>query len=92
VYLLSDDIFRVVDLNKENRGRKKWRIVVVFLLVLVVSSSSLLYWLWDREVDFEAYKTEVRESVNNSIGRLTLNEVIMDDNQILLNATFEPVK
>jgi hypothetical protein len=92
VYLLSDDIFRVVDLNKENRGRKKWGIVVVFLLVLVVSSSSLLYWLWDREVDFEAYKTEVGETANNSLGRLTLNEVIMDDNQVLLNATFEPAK
>jgi len=89
--LLSDDIFRVVDLNKENRGRKKWGIVVL-LLVLVLSGSSLLYLWRDREVDFEAYKTEVGETANNSLGRLTLNEVIIDDNQILLNATFEPIK
>lgn len=88
--MLSDDILRVVDLDKENRGRKKWGIVV-FLLLMMVSGVVLYLW-WDEDVDFEAYKTEVGKTASNSLGRLTLNEVIIDDNQILLNATFEPVK
>ncbi len=88
--MLSDDILRVVDLDKENRGRKKWGIVV-FLLLMMVSGVVLYLW-WDEDVNFEAYKTEVGKTASNSLGRLTLNEVIIDDNQILLNATFEPVK
>lgn len=88
--MLSDDILRVVDLDKENRGRKKW-VIIVFLFLMVVSGFLLYLW-WDKDVDFAAYKTEVGKTANNKLGRLTLNEVIIDDNQILLNATFEPVK
>jgi len=79
-----------VDLDKENRRSKKWLIVVIFLLM--VASGLVLYLWWNQDVDFEAYKTVVGETANNSLGRLTLNEVIIDDNQILLNATYEPVK
>ncbi|WP_230874994.1 DUF4179 domain-containing protein [Lysinibacillus cavernae] len=89
--MLSGDMLRVVDLNKEKRGRNKWGIFV-FLLLMVGSGLVVLYLWWDKDVDFEAYKTEVGKTANNSLGRLTLNEVIIDDNQILLKATFEPVK
>ena len=88
---MSNDILRVVDLDKENRGRRKKRGIVVIFLLMVISGSLLYLW-WNRDVDFEAYKTEVGKTASNSLGRLTLNEVIIDDNQILLNATFEPVK
>ncbi len=87
---MSNDIIRVVDLDKENRRSKKWLIVVILLLMV---ASGLVLYLWcDQDVDFEAYKTVIGETANNSLGRLTLNEVIIDDNQILLNATYEPVK
>ncbi len=45
-----------------------------------------------KEPDFSVYKTFVGQTIENDFGRLTLNEVMMDDNQILLNATFEPVE
>ena len=83
-------MIRVVDLDKENRKSKKWFIVVI--LLLMIASGSMLYLWWDQDVNFEAYKTDVGKTASNSLGRLTLNEVIIDDNQILLNATFEPGK
>ncbi|MGE7129526.1 DUF4179 domain-containing protein [Lysinibacillus xylanilyticus] len=43
-------------------------------------------------MNFEDYKTVVDITTENGLGRLTLNEIIIDDNQILLNATFKPVK
>ncbi|WP_339280170.1 DUF4179 domain-containing protein [Lysinibacillus sp. FSL P2-0066] len=87
---MSNDMIRVVDLDKENRRSKKWFIVVI--LLLMIASGSMLYLWWDQDVNFEAYKTDVGKTASNSLGRLTLNEVIIDDNQILLNATFEPGK
>ncbi|MEK5232598.1 DUF4179 domain-containing protein [Lysinibacillus sp. FSL K6-0232] len=88
--MLADDMLRVIDLDKENRGRKKW--VMAAFLLLIVASGAVLYLWWDKEVAFEAYKTEVEKTSKNSLGCLTLHEVIIDDNQILLNATFEPGK
>ncbi|MFJ8461456.1 DUF4179 domain-containing protein [Lysinibacillus xylanilyticus] len=74
----------------ENRGRKAWFIVV--LLLLVVTCVFVFYFLFNKELNFEAYKTVVGKTTENKLGRLTLNEIIIDDNQILLNATFKPVK
>lgn len=42
--------------------------------------------------DYSAYKTEIGESAENDLGRLTLNEVMMDDQQLYLSATFEPAE
>lgn len=44
------------------------------------------------QLDFTAYKTENGESAENDLGRLTLNEVMMDDQQLYLSATFEPAE
>lgn len=48
------------------------------------------YYLFNKDLNFETYKTVVGKTTENSLGSLTLNEVIVDDNQILLNATFKP--
>ncbi|WP_335869460.1 DUF4179 domain-containing protein [Bacillus sp. 2205SS5-2] len=44
------------------------------------------------ELDFAPYKTSVGETEENELGVLTLNEVMMDDQQLFLSATFEPAK
>jgi hypothetical protein len=87
--MMSNDLI-VEGQPKENRGRKAWFIVV--LLLLVVTCVFVFYFLFNKELNFEAYKTVVGKTTENSLGRLTLNEIIIDDNQILLNATYKPVK
>ncbi|MEY9975466.1 DUF4179 domain-containing protein [Lysinibacillus sp. RC79] len=87
---MSNDMLLVESQPKENRGRKIWFIVV--LLLLVVTCVIVYYFLFKKDLNFETYKTVVDKTTENSLGRLTLNEIIIDDNQILLNATFKPVK
>jgi len=84
------DILLVENQPTENRGRKIWFIVV--LLLLVATCVIVYYFLFKKDLNFEAYKTVVDITTENALGRLTLNEIIIDDNQILLNATFKPVK
>ncbi|KOP72373.1 hypothetical protein AMS59_15690 [Lysinibacillus sp. FJAT-14745] len=86
---MSNDLIVEVQ-PKENRGRKIWFVVV--LLLLVVICVIVFYFLFNKDLNFEAYKTVVGKTTENSLGRLTLNEIMIDDNQILLNATFEPGK
>lgn len=40
--------------------------------------------------DYTSYKTAIGETAENELGRLTLNEVMMDNQHLLLSATFEP--
>lgn len=44
------------------------------------------------QLDYSAYKTEIGESAENDLGRLTLNEAMMDDKRLFLSATFEPAE
>jgi len=87
---MSNDMLLVESQPNDNRGRKIGCIVVS--LLLVATCVIVFYFLFRKELDFEAYKTVVDKTTENSLGRLTLNELIIDDNQILLNATFKPVK
>ncbi|MEQ6355543.1 DUF4179 domain-containing protein [Lysinibacillus sp. M3] len=87
---MMSDMLLVENQPKENRGRKIWFIVV--LLLLVATCVIVYYFLFKKDLNFEAYKTVVDKTTENVLGRLTLNEIIIDDNQILLNATFKPVK
>lgn len=41
-------------------------------------------------IDFSPYKTAIGETAENDLGKLTLNEVMLDDQQVVLSATFEP--
>lgn len=84
------DMLLVENQPKENRGRKIWFIVV--LLLLITTCVIVYYFSFKEDLNFEAYKTVVDKTTENALGRLTLNEIIIDDNQILLNATFKPVK
>ncbi|MBG9452658.1 hypothetical protein ABE61_00785 [Lysinibacillus sphaericus] len=87
---MMSDMLLVENQPKGNLGRKIWFIVV--LLLLVATCVIVYYFLFKKELNFEAYKTVVDKTTENALGRLTLNEIIIDDNQILLNATFKPVK
>ena len=84
------DMLLVENQPKGNRRRKIWFIVV--LLLLIATCVIVFYFLFKKDLNFEAYKTAVGKTTENNLGRLTLNEIIIDDNQILLNATFKPVK
>jgi len=44
----------------------------------------------NKEADYSNYKTVIGESTENELGRLTLNEVVVDFQKILISATFEP--
>lgn len=87
---MSNDMLFVESQPKGNRWQKIWFIVV--LLLLIVTCVIVYYFLFKEDLNFEDYKTVVDMTTENGLGRLTLNEIIIDDNQILLNATFKPVK
>ncbi|REK74280.1 DUF4179 domain-containing protein [Paenibacillus paeoniae] len=42
--------------------------------------------------DYSAYKTVFGESAENAYGKLTLNEVLVDSDRLLISSTFEPAK
>jgi len=87
---MSNDMLFVEGQPKENRWQKIWFIVV--LLLLIVTCVIVYFFMFKEDLNFEDYKTVVDKTTENGFGRLTLNEIIIDDNQILLNATFKPVK
>lgn len=43
-----------------------------------------------QDVDYSAYKTQVGETTENEFGRLTLNEIIVDTDRLLITSTLEP--
>jgi len=88
--MMSNDMLFVESQPKENRWQKIWFIVV--LLLLIVTCVIVYFFMFKEDLNFEDYKTVVDKTTENGFGRLTLNEIIIDDNQILLNATFKPVK
>jgi hypothetical protein len=48
------------------------------------------YMYPNENIDFSSYKTAIGETAENARGKLTLNEVMLDDQQVVLSATFEP--
>jgi hypothetical protein len=46
----------------------------------------------NENLDYSSYKTAIGETAENELGKLTLNEVMMDDKQLFLSATFEPAE
>jgi len=45
---------------------------------------------YGQDVDYSAYKSEIGETAENRFGKLTLNEVLVDANQLLITSTLEP--
>jgi hypothetical protein len=44
----------------------------------------------NENLDYSSYKTAIGSTAENELGKLTLNEVMVDDQQIFLSSTFEP--
>lgn len=42
--------------------------------------------------DYSSYKTAIGETAENDLGKLTLNEVMMDDQRLFFSATFQPAE
>lgn len=86
-----------VDYLEKSGKRKRWVRIVVSVLVVagvMLASGRFVSSIFNKndKSDFSAYKTLVGKTTKNDFGQLTLNEVMIDDNQLLLNATFEPAK
>ncbi|WP_019640305.1 DUF4179 domain-containing protein [Paenibacillus fonticola] len=46
----------------------------------------------EKPVDYSTYKTAIGETAENAYGKLTLNEVLVDADRLLISSTFEPAK
>lgn len=87
---------RAIEIGVPKKFLKRWFIFGVCVLaissVLIANRSFIAAFLGkEQAINFDDYKTVVGDTTENSFGRFTLNEVMVDDNQLLLNATFEPV-
>jgi len=41
-------------------------------------------------LDYSAYKTQIGQTAQNAYGKLTLNEVLVDNDNLLISSTYEP--
>ena len=46
----------------------------------------------EKPLDYSPYKTAIGETAQNKYGKLTLNEVLVEADRLLISSTFEPVK
>ncbi|WP_410513096.1 DUF4179 domain-containing protein [Paenibacillus sp. BR2-3] len=46
----------------------------------------------EKPLDYSVYKTAIGETAENAYGKLTLNEVLVDTDRLLISSTFEPAK
>ncbi|QUG83090.1 DUF4179 domain-containing protein [Bacillus nitratireducens] len=46
----------------------------------------------EQPLDYSSYKTAIGKTAENKYGKMTLNEVLVDDNKLLISSTFEPAK
>ncbi|MBU8733768.1 DUF4179 domain-containing protein [Cytobacillus oceanisediminis] len=46
----------------------------------------------NENLDYSSYKTNIGSTAENGLGKLTLNEVIVDDQRIYVSSTFQPTK
>lgn len=82
-----------IDIGARKHFRKKRLLLIAcVLLVISVLIFNRSFWGQEKVVDFNDYKTVVNDTTENNLGKMTLNEVMVDDNQLLLNATYEPQK
>ena len=82
---------QAIEIGPRKHFRKKWLLLIA--CVLLVSSVLMInrsFFGGEKAVDFNDYKTVIGDTTENRLGKFTLNEVMVDHNQLLLNATFEP--
>ncbi|MGG3504008.1 DUF4179 domain-containing protein [Paenibacillus sp. FSL W8-0187] len=46
----------------------------------------------NNSLDYSTYKTAIGETAENKYGKMTLNEVLVDTDSLLISSTFEPAK
>ncbi|WP_144613621.1 DUF4179 domain-containing protein [Bacillus cereus] len=99
---------RVKNKLRKNKQSKKWFGVAAACMLMVsitapLGQSSLAntpfiagliekYLDEQQPRDYAPYKTAIGKTAENKYGKLTLNEVIVDDNKLLISSTFEPAK
>ncbi|MDI6678484.1 DUF4179 domain-containing protein [Bacillus wiedmannii] len=99
---------RVKNKLRKNKQSKKWFGVAAACMLMIsitapIGQSSLAntpfiagliekYLDEQQPRDYSPYKTAIGKTAENKYGKLTLNEVIVDDNQLLISSTFEPAK
>ena len=97
--MMSGDTRQIENKPIEVGGRKKvkrkWFFVAVCILIVsggLITKTPFVESFFGKKAttNFDDYKTEVGHTTENNLGELTLNEVIVDDNQLLLNAIFVP--
>lgn len=92
----------------KNNTSKKWLGLVVALVLTVgvmiplgkVSVANMPFMAGmiehfideEQPLDYAAYKTAIGETAENAYGKLTLNEVLIDEGNLLISSTFEPAK
>lgn len=99
---------RVKNKLRKNKKTKKWfGVAVAFMLIVSITvplgKTSLAntpfiagviekYIDKQQPLDYSSYKTAIGKTAENKYGKLTLNEVLVDDNKLLISSTFEPAK
>lgn len=99
---------RVENKLQKNKQSKKWFGVAAVCMLIVsitvpLGQSSLAntpffagliekYIDEEQRLDYSPYKTAIGKTAENKYGKLTLNEILVDDNKLLISSTFEPAK
>ncbi|MFJ7735322.1 DUF4179 domain-containing protein [Lysinibacillus sp. NPDC097287] len=84
-----------IEIGVRKKLQKRWFVVAMCILIVggvLITKIPFVEGIIGEKtaVNFDDYKTEVGHTTENNFGKLTLNEVVVDDNQLLLNATFVP--
>ncbi|MEG0448427.1 MAG: DUF4179 domain-containing protein [Lysinibacillus sp.] len=84
-----------IEIGVRKKLQKRWFFIAVSILIVcgwLITKSPFIKDVIGEEsnVKLDDYKTEVGLTTENSFGKLTLNEVIIEDNQLVFNATFVP--
>ncbi|MCQ6529410.1 DUF4179 domain-containing protein [Bacillus mycoides] len=99
---------RVKNKLRKNKKTKKWFGVAAACMLIVsitvpLGQTSLAnmpfiagliekYIDKQQPLDYSPYKTAIGKTAENKYGKLTLNEVLVDDNKLFISSTFEPAK
>lgn len=99
VYMMSGDTRQIenkpIEIGVRKKVQKRWFFVVVCILIVggvLITKIPFVGGIIGEKatINYDDYKTDVGHTTENNFGKLTLNEVVVDDNQLLLNATFVP--
>lgn len=84
-----------IEIGGRKKVKKRWFFLAMCILIVsggLITKTPFAEGFFGKKetINFDDYKTEVGHTTENNFGKLTLNEVIVDDNQLLFNATFVP--